>query len=212
MNIVLLMNRTVFILSILSLFISSCDKSYSKEELIQYVNDENHGLIKTKEFGDVKLELIYKPNDFLIQQELSSKKQFSEEEIQEVKNNFNKALYFTLNVSKGGKELEMSAIQSQDQFAKRIEQLSFGMRERIQIKTSNKSEIPLLDYVYPRMYGMTGQTTMLLVFDKEQVINEEWFDVIINGSNLGIGINKFRFESNKILNTPQLDYSYDDKK
>lgn len=185
----------------------SCNSKCTPQELSEYIQEEHNGLIKVKKLGDTEVELIYKPSDFLVKQELSGKESLTEKDILKAKENYNKGLYFTLNLSKKGQELEVGALQSPQEFSKRVQQLSFGMRERIHIKTLENDSIPLLDYIYPRMYGMTGKSTMLLVFDRAQATKGNWFDVYINGYDLGIGINKFRFQVKDIQQTPELDFN-----
>lgn len=209
------MSNSFYILLFFSISLLACKSELNHEELIEYVNEEDNGLIKTKQLGKTIVELVYKPSDLLIQQDLSNKENSTQEEIEKIKSNYNNSLYFTLNLSVDGQELEVGGLQSKEKFAKRVELLSFGMRDRIQIKTSKNDSVSLLDYAYPRMYGVTGKSTMLLVFDRSQATDGEWFDVIVNGYDLGVGINKFRFNTKDIEEVPQLDFNRsedDDKK
>ena len=189
------------------LCLTSCSSGVlTQEELVAYVQDEKNGVSKKKVLGKTEIGLEYRPSDMIARQDLANKENPTPEETEQAKANFQKGLYFTLHLSKNGEELEMGALSSQEEFAKRIQQLSFGMRERILVRTSTNDSVPLLDYVYPRMYGMTGKTSMLLVFDRAQATQGEWLDVIINGYDLGVGVNKFRFQVKDIEKVPELDF------
>lgn len=206
------MNKVFIFILLLFAGLTSCSGKVSQEELLAYLNDENNGVKVSKEVGDVQVALAYKPSDLLIEQELKNKPDITDAEIEKIKANYQKGLYFTLSMSKGGQELEVSALGDQSQFAKRIERLSFGMRELVSLQTSDNQKVSLLDHVYSRMYGMTGKSTMLLIFDRAEATQAAGFTVTLNGYDLGIGVNTFRFTTKDIHNVPQLALDHDGKK
>ena len=66
-----------------------------------------------------------------------------------------------------------------------VNQLAFGMREKVHVYTQKKDTLEMLDYNYPRMYGMSPTTDILLIyknllkiFSILKIIEKIYYDII----------------------------------
>jgi hypothetical protein len=77
-------------------------------------------------------------------------------------------MYFTLSMSRNGKELLSTTPKNRQEFGAMVNQLAFGMRDKVHLFTQQKDTLEMLDYNYPRMYGMSQATTILFVFPRDE--------------------------------------------
>lgn len=195
----------VTILTILLLSTTSCtQKTFAtKKELWTYLKNPDNGYSKSKSINGVDYTVYYKPTDLLVDQELDS---FSKENIEKLRAKYGKYLYFTLTLSKGGKELLGSAANRQ-KFGEMVNQLSFGMGEKVHVYTPQKDTLNLLDYSAPRMYGMSPTTNILFVYPKEEkYLEQEYLNIAIEDFGLNTGEVKFKIETEKIKKQPGLAF------
>jgi hypothetical protein len=88
-----------------------------------------------------------------------------------------------------------------------VNQLAFGMREKVHLFTQKKDTLELLDYNYPRMYGMSQSTTMLFVYPRmDKYLKEETLNFTIQDLGTYTGEVKFKIETDKIRNEPRLKF------
>lgn len=183
----------------------SCNESVpvvnSPEELHAFVNDPTNGLKKEKEIGSVELTLSSRPNDLVVQQFLRGDKSAN---IDSLRNRLNQYLYFVLDISNEGKDV-LSSQRGSASYMETLSNISFNLRKYIYLK-SGKSESELIDFNFPRLYGMSTSTSVLLVF-KAQEIKEEEFEIVVDDLGLGIGRQRFQFDQKDIKNTPKLDFA-----
>jgi hypothetical protein len=182
----------------------SAGKVLSEKDLYQYITIADNGLSKEKNIGDVKLKILYKPSDLLVAQELKTNAQ---ENIEELKKKYHSYYYFILSISKEDSELERYYVRNGENFSNKVEQLSFGMGQFLKIITSEGDTASIVDYMYPRMYGATGASSFILIFNNEKIKKSEWFDLYFQYPDLEIGKQKFRFNTRDIERCPLVDFS-----
>lgn len=200
-------NRIRFILFTLISFIVflSCGrKSFSnEEEMWNYLNNEENGYKQEKTINGVTYSLLYKPTDLMVNQELGS----GQETIKKLREKYTKQIYFVLTMSKNGQELLNSATGSREEFGAMVNQLAFQMNDKVHLYTPKKDTLELLDFIYPRMYGMSGNTSMLFVFPKdEKCVKEDYLNFTIEDLGFYTGEVKFKILTKKIINEPKLSF------
>jgi hypothetical protein len=110
-------------------------------------------------------------------------------------------------MSRNGKELLSTTPKNRQEFGAMVNQLAFGMGEKVHLFTQNKDTLELLDYNYPRMYGMSQSTTMLFVYPRdEKQLSEETLNFTIQDLGTYTGEVKFKIETDKIRNEPRLKF------
>lgn len=190
------MRVNIIILFLGLAFLTSCDQKAfdSNQELIAYVKNENNGYRVNKSIRGIDMSIMYRPTDLLVEQKTDS--QTSKKEIDSLRIKYSQYLYFNLNLSKGGNELLSAIPNDNNEFGEMVNQLSFGMNKVIHLYSSKKDTIQLVDYVYPRMYGLSKSTELLLIYPRDpKITNAESFTISIDDIGLKTGEVKFKFNT-----------------
>lgn len=184
-------------LALLFVFIS-CNKNAEivKKELVDYVKNEDNGLSQTIEVNGVKINLAYRPTDLMVYQEMSVNNEQKKVNKDSIRNKYKNHLYFILSYSRDNKELLSTIATSREEFNNVQNILTFDMRKRICLLNQDKDTIPLIDYNFPRTYGMARANTLLFVFKKDEVF-EQSDELIFNVKDIGIGTGDVKFRYNK---------------
>ena len=179
----------------------------NKNQLWEYLKHPDNGYLFQKSINGYDFSIIYKPTDLLVDQELSSNvsEEEREKEINKLREKYKKYIYFTLSMSKGQKELLSVAPKNKQQFGGMVNQLAFGMGEKVHVFTAKKDTLPMIDYIYPRMYGMSVSTSMLFVYPRDQkYMRGEFLNLTIEDIGLFTGEIKFKIPIKKIKKEPKL--------
>jgi len=200
--------RGAFIILFLALgFLSSCDQNTfdSEKKLITFLKDADNGFFKEKAINGIDISIMYRPIDLLVQQELGSSA--NNKQIDSIRNIYSNYIYFGLNLTKDGQELLSTIPQNNNEFGAMVNQLSFGMDKVIHLYSSRKDTVEMTDYVYPRMYGYSKTTSMLLVYPRDKKITSaENFIISIEDIGLKTGDVKFKFDTNILNEEPRLSF------
>ena len=186
--------------------VSCSEKEFgSEKELWAYVKEDVNGYHYQKSVGTVSYSLTYRPTDILVMQELSGK--LSNIEIDSLRKKYDEYLYFNLSISSNGQELLNERVGNKGAFGNLVNQLAFGMGEKVDMISSKRDTLALLDYVYPRMYGMGNNTNMLLVYPKEKsLLNQEYFHFTIEDLGFSTGEVSFKVKTAPIKDQPRLKF------
>ena len=189
------------------LLIASCgSKSFdSSEELWAYLSDTENGYHQEKEVNGIRCALTYKPTDLLVAQELGEG--YTATDVQKLRKKYGEYLYFNLSLSANGQEILNQKVGNRAEFGAMVNQLAFGMGEKVNLISQGKDTIPLLDYVYPRMYGMGQSTDMLLVYKREKKAKaQDYLRFTLEDLGFGTGEIAFNLDTKKIQQQPRLNF------
>jgi hypothetical protein len=199
------MNR--FYVFLVVILLSSCTKKSfdTKEELWSYLRDTDHGYLQNKNVNNYDFSLLYKPTDLLVSQELGDSK--NREKLKSLRKKYSQYLYFTLSMSRNNKELLSTTPKNRQEFGRMVNELAFGMDKKVHVFTPKKDTLVLLDYVYPRMYGMSKATTMLFVYPRDKKhLKEDYLNLTIGDLGTYTGEVKFKIPTKIIDNEPTLNF------
>lgn len=203
------MSYTIRVLILfISLLFCNCSKNSfdTKEELVSYLQDDTNGYIQSKHINGYDFTVMYRPTDLLVNQELSSLKVANDTK-NKIKRKYDPYLYFSIKMSRDKKELLSTTPNNRTEFGILVNQLAFEMKEKVYMITSKKDTIETIDFIYPRLYGMTYNTEMLFVFAKdEEKLKQEFLDIKIQDFGLHTGEVSFKFKTDKINNQPTLKF------
>ncbi len=200
---------------LLVLMILGCtNKTFNTEkELWPYLKNEKNGYIQHKNINGYDFTLVYKPTDLLVQQELGNEtdaetaETSSGQRISALREKYNKYMYFSLSISRNNKELLSTAPNNRNEFGAMVNQLAFGMSDKVHLFTQQKDTIALADFIYPRMYGMSRSTDILFVYPREKKqLTKEYLNFTIEDLGLYTGEVKFKVSVKNINNEPQLKF------
>ncbi|NVN18060.1 hypothetical protein GUA46_06890 [Muricauda sp. HICW] len=202
-------NRTPKILVFLTivLIIIACDsKSFdSKDELLAYVRDVENGYHFQKSINGIKYSLIYRPTDLMVSQFINNEN--STDDIKKLRKEYSRYHYFNLSMSANGKELLSQNMGSRAEYGAKVNQFSFGMADKVLLTDQKRDTLELLDYVYPRMYGMAAGTEMLLVYEsQEKTLQQDYLLFTIQDLGYGTGEVTFKIDTKKIKQQPRLNF------
>lgn len=202
------MRKVILFVFTFFLLTSCSNKTFdSTEKLLDYIKQESNGYIQYKNVNGVDFTLLYKPTDLLVQQELGDDEKFDSKRIKELRNKYSNYMYFNLSMSMNNKELLSVAPKNRNEFGAMVNQLAFGMREKVFVYTQQKDTLEMIDYVYPRMYGMSKSTSMLFVYPREEKdLKEAYLNFTVDDLGLYTGEVKFKIPTNKINNEPSLSF------
>lgn len=199
--------KTYYLGLIILLVISSCTtkKFENTETLWEFLRNENHGYLQTKKVNGYEFSLLYKPTDLLVSQELSDAD--GSDEVKRLRSKYKEYLYFTLSMSKDHKELLSVTPKNRQEFGAMVNELAFGMGNKFHVLSPQKDTLEMLDYVYPRMYGMSRNTSMLFVYPRDQkFLNEEYLSIVIGDLGTYTGEVKFKVPTKLLKNEPTINF------
>ncbi|AUC77879.1 hypothetical protein CW732_18530 [Olleya sp. Bg11-27] len=186
------------------LFTISCShKTFNTEkELIEYINQEENGYVINKSVNGYDFKLTYKPTDLLIKQFL-----VVDSDIQELRERYAKYLYFNLSISLNNQEILNGLATNTNKFGRMVNQLSFDMGDKAYLISQKKDTINFVDFIYPRMYGVSKATTIMFVYLREnRKLKDDYLNFIIKDLGLNTGEIKFKIETKLLINEPSLSF------
>lgn len=177
----------------------------SKQELLTYLRNVDNGYHFKKSINRIDYSLTYRPTDLMVYQFMDEKTEPAS--VEKLRKKYSKYLYFNLSMSSNGKELLSQNFGSRAEFGAKVSQLTFGMSEKITLTSQYRDTLPLLDYVYPRMYGMGRSTNLLLVYKKEyEAMQQDHLFLTVKDLGYGTGEVTFKIDTKKLKNQPQLKF------
>ncbi|NER12984.1 hypothetical protein GWK08_06005 [Leptobacterium flavescens] len=196
----------ILILGLIS-FISCTQKSFDTEEALwAHLKEEPNGYVQHKTINGIDFTLTYRPTDLLVKQELG--KDINEKRVDSLREKYGEYLYFNLSMSRNNQELLSSTAHDRNRFGLLVNQLAFGMTNKVHLYTPKRDTIALLDYIYPRMYGMSNRTSMLLVYPKEeQLMKQDHINLSIEDIGLFTGEVTFKIPLDPLKDEPKLNFN-----
>ena len=203
-----LLTRTFLSLTVPLLILSACRQSrevLSQEELIHYINDQDHGLLQQQEVGGFTARLQYQPAALLVAQELQTSDKKDSVTIAALEQKYKDNYYFILKLSKGGKEA-IRQLGSFERYSSMVSVLSFELPRLVNLTTPHRDTVALTDYLFEQSYGLSDGNSILLAFAKDKVKQIPTIEINVAECGLGMGALKFRFRIQDLENTPRLAY------
>ena len=197
--------KSILFSAIIFLFFCSCEQNIlTVSEFRVFIADEDNGLTRHIRKNGIDATLSYRPSELII---ASNYRKYAKNKVvtDSIRKEYDRYLYFTLKLSNRGREIEHRFVHDQKAFVSTIQYLSGTMAQDIQLVTKNDT-IPVADYIYPRMYGETGSSTIMFAFDRTKLQNSRSLQIVHQGSRLGLPLtNTFEFSMDDIQNLPKVD-------
>lgn len=196
------------LIPILFILLCSCNqKTFNNETaMLDYIKDDTNGYTQHKTINGVDYTLMYRPTDMLVKQELGNASS-SSAQVKELREKYNKYLYFNLSMSQNSQELLSTAPKDRNEFGQMVNQLAFGMGDKVHMYTPSKDTLEMADFIYPRMYGMSKATTIMFVYPRDKnALQHEYLNFTIEDLGLYTGEVKFKISTDKLKNEPKLKF------
>jgi len=184
---------------ILSILIFGCrhQKLSSDSDLNNYINDEDNGLTKIVNQDGFTLTMRYKPAQLVAKQQLI---RGTKREYDSLVKYYSKYIYFNLEISKNGKDLETKFGSDLHSFPDKISYLSNEFSSGIQL-VADADTLELSDFLYSRSYGVSTSNFML-VFNHPK--GQNW-QIVVTSEKLGFGTVVFTFTQSDVENIPEIN-------
>ncbi|WP_238160823.1 hypothetical protein [Flavobacterium cupreum] len=170
-----------------------------------YISEEDNGYHYKKTVADVDFVLQYRPTDLLVKQELGDNTDPAK--VEKFRKHYSQYLYFNLSMSKNNQELLNGVAQDKAKFGQMVNELAFGMEEKLHVYTPTKDTLALADFIYPRMYGMSNSTSIMIVYPRDsKYMKQEYLNFVIEDLGLDTGDIKFKLNTKALTNEPQLRF------
>ncbi len=187
----------------IALFSACSKKDASPEEIEKYLLDTSHGLTQESEAHGVKVQAIWRPVSLIAFQDAKSVKGNPDSLYKNSFTKYGQNTYFIINISGQGQDV-LNQTNGTEAYGKNVEKLSFHMDDNVFLVTPASDTIYAGDYSYPRMYGMSKMSSLLVAFAYSMPEQAEWLDLHIKDSGLGIGNRTFRYYRKDIIQIPAL--------
>jgi hypothetical protein len=198
--------RLVWGLVSLILLLGCSNKTFeSEKEFLAFIQKEENGYIYSKTIAGVDYVLQYRPTDLLVKQELGDN--INTEKVKASRKKYHEYMYFNLSMSQNNKELLSTTPKDRNEFGAMVNQLSFGMEQKVHLYTPSKYTVDMIDFIYPRMYGLSRATTIMFVYPRdEKALKESYLNFVIEDLGLFTGEVKFKIKTDKLINEPILKF------
>nr|WP_299167131.1 hypothetical protein [uncultured Allomuricauda sp.] len=194
-----------FLLALLAFSSCNQNKFESEQALWTHLKNDGNRYVHQKIVNDVSYTLTYRPTDILVKQELGNR--YSEREVDSLRNKYKEFLYFNLSMSANNQELLNNKAGDRNAFGSMVTQLAFGMAEKVHLYSKTKDTIPVADYIYPRMYGMSNSTNILLVYPRDKKLMEnDFFHFAIEDLGFSTGEVRFKVPTLPLKDEPELNF------
>lgn len=190
-----------FVLAIIVLSMSCEKKTISHYDLIQYLQDKEHGLDQTDSIGNVVYNVMYRSSDLMVWQDIGNQTIRNKSSVDSLRKEYSKYHYYLMNISVEKKDLLNAA--GQQYFSQLLQDVSFRMPDYVSSINANKDTLTLADYSSPRLYGLGNSTKILLAFEKKGS-ESEYEEIMIKGLSGGQLV--FRFNTKDINEVPLLNF------
>lgn len=177
----------------------------SKDELVAYIREQEHGLKQSVTLGNTTVEVQYRPTDLWVAQELNDG-QPQPSQLDSLRKKYDRYYYFILSLSRNNKEALHQVEEGFGQYSELVQTLSFRMPEYVTLTTAAQDTIPVGDFMLNRTYGMSSATEVLFVFSREKAAGQDWVQFNLNEFGLGVGNQRFRFKRSDLEAVPALAF------
>lgn len=206
-------NKLLYIGLFLLLVILSCGNKTitTNEEYLKWMNDEDNGLVMTKEAGGITIKVKYLPSNYLAYQDLSGQTIIKKEESDSIIKSYDKSLTFLITIGVDGEvkkgDVMYQGVQNYEEYKKRLYAMNFDIENNVTIKIGEKKYRPVLSNL-ENGYGLTESRNITLVFVPETKEDQlfylgEEIQFTYDDELFDSGINHFTFDRKKLNNIPQ---------
>lgn len=156
------------ILLIISL--ASCRQNLeSKSDYLSWFADDRNGLTKKQTVNGIDFIVTYRPTEVLLMQELDLSRDYSENEIKQIRSSYDSSLHFLMEIS-FPKDYAIKNSTDQSTFLKFFQELAFGIEDKVELITPDGIYPPAF-FHYERGYELAKKERFLFSFMKPDAKN-----------------------------------------
>jgi hypothetical protein len=184
-----------------SLVIISCrERRLSLPELKAYATEPAHGLIQRSEHDGIIFELIYRPKELIVQQNVENTEDPLWDSVAAQLTSFD---YFIMRISKNKREIEASFAGDPSTYTKVTNYLNGTIGGDLSLVVDNET-VKTSEVLFSPAYGMASASSILVVFNSNLASRNSDFTVVLKDTQFGTGRHEFDFEIEAIHSIPQV--------
>ena len=191
-----------------SLLLAGCAQPLEEGPYRAYIQEARHGLTQTQEANGATVTCSYRPPDLLVAQELTGREAATPAAVDSLRRSYAGRAYFSLALSQNGTEIENQLVTDHDAFTQAITYLGAGIAQDVYLATPapRADSVAALTALYPRQYGNTGRSTVLLLFDTRRLDLSRGFILSYHDRFFQLGARRFRFAAGDLADLPALKF------
>jgi hypothetical protein len=176
------------------------------------MGDERHGVMVSRQIGDVRLKLQWLPPELLVYQDFRHDGPVCDKYWRDsVTNQYRRTLAFLLTVESVNSQEDIlwKNIATQEEFKNRVYQLNFRMNELVRLEANGQVYSPVL-HVLENDYGFAHARKIHLVFadadDSQELSRTSQYKVVFEDELFMTGISQFVFERENMEEIPPINF------
>lgn len=194
-------------MALLVLVAASCQKNFTDEaEMQAFIADQSNNYSSSKTVNGIDFTIQYRPTDLMVKQEAGDSP--SVDLVNKLREKYKQYLYFSVMMRGSQGELLNYVAGDKTKFGKMVNTFAFDFNNKAHFIISQRDTIPMADFVYPRMYGMGSETTILIAYPRNKVVhsNSDHAHFIIEDLGLETGDISFKIDLDVLQNEPKLQF------
>lgn len=182
-----------------------CNKPLDAPRYVKWVEDEKHGLKRVAEIGDYKIQLQYKPVQYIVAKEVkrnSLSKDSIDKRIREIEG----MQYYDLTIDIKDANIplpEYGAKNSEEHHAK-LNYYMYGFKDDVFLKEGNRT-LPCRLFHFERTFNLTKHSTFVLAFDQDAMYKDSTKVLIIESPDLSVGTVRLEISKNDLTSIPNIN-------
>ena len=197
-------NKLIWMSCCLWCLVACGQKTLLPSEYIQWVTNPEHGLVQSKNIHPLKVELLYKPIDYIIANEqrtnaippdLHQERQAALEGMQ----------YYTLKLGIEGGQQDVTNYGVTDlaEQQERLAYLSFALQRDIKLIEAGDT-LPCQLFHFERSYDLTPYRTFVLAFEQREASRAAEKTVVVELPYFKTGPIKLNYQESDLASIPSL--------
>ncbi len=173
--------------------------------LVAYVKNPDNNLVKVKDIGNIRFELLYKPVDFIIANEMRTD-ELKKSAHQKRAGELDGLQYYNLKISmprSPGMDVTNYNVKNEQAIQNRLYYLSFHMKNDIRMIQGKDTLSPVL-FHFERSYNVTPHRTFVMAFDEPDKKKEDDKTFVIDTPIFNTGPVKMKFKKEDLQKIPNL--------
>ena len=195
-----LIGLTSICLTMSLVFSCSGKRSLTEAELKLFVQNPENGLIKKIEKNGTLIEMVYRPKELIVAQEVGFQDPVK---WKEEMNKLDSIEYFILKLSRNNDEIENSYASNSDRYNAVLNYLNGPVSNDIHINIDDQ-KIKAQFAIFSPSFGSSTATSVMLQFKYDLDETGESFEIIFDDGVIGLGRCVFTFQGSEIREIPKL--------
>ena len=185
---------------------SACSGPLDSVQYRAYLADPTHGLTQTQESNGVHVTCTYRPVDLLIAQDLTGMPASGRSASDSLRQAYAGKTYCSLALAKDSAAIENQFAANPTAFTQTLSYLNTCIAADVFLVTTPHDSVPALASMYPRQYGNTQSSTVLLIFDTRRLNLAQGFHISFHSSALQLSSLRFSFPATTLASIPELKF------